>query len=71
MKDKITIKIEQEKLQKELQDKKDAEDKAKVDAENKLQAELSKGDTEKFESLLSDLAALKTKYEIRSLFIRP
>ena len=66
------------KLKAELKAKEDAEIKriaennARIIAEKKaederLQAELSKGDADKVKDLLSDLEALKTKYEFKSV----
>ena len=50
----------------ELQAKRDAEAKEEADKQAVIQAELSKGDAEKFKTILADLAALKTKYQFES-----
>ena len=59
-------KEEVEKLQDELQSKKDAELKAEKEKQALIEAELSKGDKEKFDSLISDISELKNKYTFKS-----
>lgn len=54
------------KLEAELKAKKDAEEKAKLEKEALAEAELSKGDKEKFEDFMKDLEVLKTKYQFKS-----
>lgn len=54
------------KLEDELQVKKDTEKRAEADRLAAIQAELSKGDKEKFQSFISDLEKLKTKYIFKS-----
>ena len=56
-----------EAIEKELADKKAAEEKAEQERLAAVEAELSKGDKEKFQSYLNDLAALKTKYQFKSV----
>lgn len=58
--------LEREKLEKELQNKKDAEAKAESDRLSAIETELSKGDKEKFESLLSEIESIKSKYQFKS-----
>lgn len=57
---------EKAKIEAELQAKRDAEAKAEADKKVAIEAELSKGDKEKFKDLLDSLTALKTKYEFKS-----
>lgn len=57
---------EVEKLAAELKAKQDAEIKAKVDEDARVQAELNKGDADKITDLINDLEALKTKYSFKS-----
>ena len=59
-------KEEAEKLQAELQAKKDAELKAEQEKQASIEAEMSKGDNEKFKSLISDISDLKNKYTFKS-----
>jgi len=59
-------KEEAEKLQAELQAKKDAELKAEQEKQASIEAEMSKGDNEKFKSLISDISYLKNKYTFKS-----
>lgn len=44
----------------------DAELKAEQEKQAAIEAELSKGDKEKYESLINDIEALKTKYSYKS-----
>jgi len=53
-------------LEAELKAKQDAEIKAEQERLAALEAELSKGDAETFDTLISDLTALKTKYQFKS-----
>jgi len=53
-------------LEKELQAKKDAEIKATAEQEALRQSELSKGDADKVNDLITDLTSLKTKYTFKS-----
>lgn len=57
---------ERERLENELREKQAAELKAKQEAEAKAEAELSKGDNDKFQSLINDMEALKIKYSFKS-----
>lgn len=54
------------KIEAELQAKKDVEVKREADKQAAIEAELSKGDEDKFESLLNDLSELQTKYTFKS-----
>ena len=54
------------KIEAELQAKKDAEIKAESDKQEAIEAELSASDKEKFQSVISDLTELKTKYSFKS-----
>lgn len=54
------------KVEAELQAKKDAEEKAEADRLAAIEAELAKGDKEKFQSLIEDLTLLKKKYSFKS-----
>jgi hypothetical protein len=58
--------VKREAVERELAEKKAAEERAKEEAEAKLQAELSKGDSDKIADLISDLESLKTKYVFKS-----
>jgi len=51
---------------KKKEEKQIADDKAKADADAKIQAELNKGDAEKVQDLKNDLIALKNKYSFDS-----
>lgn len=53
-------------LEKEIQDRRDAEIKALADAEAAKQSELNKGDADKVKDLVADLSNLKTKYTFKS-----
>jgi len=55
-----------EKAEAELKSKRDAEIKAEQDKQDRIEAELKKGDTDKFNDLLSDLETLKNKYQFKS-----
>jgi hypothetical protein len=57
---------ERKKLQDELIAKKEAEEKAVLEERERIQVELSKGDAQKVDDLISDLEALKTKYSFKS-----
>ncbi len=57
---------EKAKLEKELQARKDAEIQAEKVKQAIIENELSKGDKDKFQSLLNDLTALKTKHVFKS-----
>jgi hypothetical protein len=57
---------ELERLQSELKAKVEAEQRAEAERLAAIEAELGKGDKAKFEDLISDLRALKTKYDFRS-----
>jgi hypothetical protein len=59
-------KAQSEKLQAELKAKQDAEEKAKQEEEANLEAELNKGDADKFNDLISDLKLITTKYNFKS-----
>lgn len=62
-------KIEEDKrkkLEAELKAKEEAEKAAKEAEEKRLEAELNKGDKDKFNDLLSDLEHIKTKYSFKS-----
>lgn len=54
------------KLEAELRAKAEAERKAKLLEEQRIEAELSKGDSEKVQDLINDLEAIKTKYTFKS-----
>ncbi len=54
------------KIEAELQAKKDEEAKRESDAKAAIEAELSKGDNEKYQSLITDMAVLKSKYTFKS-----
>ena len=60
------LKKEADKLAKELQDKKDEEIRLENERLAKIEAEASKGDSEKVKDLISDLTELKTKYSFES-----
>jgi len=53
-------------IEKELQDKKDAELKAEQAKQAEIEADLSKGDKQKFDDLIKDLESLLTKYAFKS-----
>lgn len=55
-----------EKIEAELKAKEEAERKAKEDEEKRIQAELNKGDSAKVKDLVSDLSAIKSKYQFKS-----
>lgn len=55
-----------EKVEAELRAKQEAEAKAEAEKQASIEAELSKGDKEKFQSLLTDLSSLKSKYKFKS-----
>ena len=55
-----------EKLEAELKAKEESERKAREEAERKLQADLNKGDAEKFEDLKSSLKEISSKYEFKA-----
>lgn len=55
-----------EKLEDELRAKKEAERRAVEEEAKRLQLELNKGDAAKVDDLISDLKALKTKYQFKS-----
>lgn len=57
---------ERERIENELREKQEAELKAKEEADAKAEAELSKGDKDKFQSLIDDMEALKVKYSFKS-----
>ncbi|MCH7724615.1 MAG: hypothetical protein IIC76_14945 [Bacteroidetes bacterium] len=57
---------EKAKLEKELQARKDKEIQAEKVKQAIIENELSKGDKDKFQSLLNDLSALKTKHVFKS-----
>lgn len=57
---------ERERLEAELREKKEAEERAEAERLAAIEAELSKGDKEKFEDLLQSLENLKTKYQFSS-----
>lgn len=57
---------ERERIENELREKQQTELKAKEEAEAKAEAELSKGDKDKFQSLIDDMEALKVKYSFKS-----
>lgn len=57
---------EAERLAAELRAKQEAEARAEADRLAAIEAELSMGDKAKVKALISDLAALKTKYEFKS-----
>lgn len=59
-------KAERLKAQQELADKLAKEAQEKADAEARSEAELSKGDADKYNDLLKDLEDLKTKYTFKS-----
>ncbi len=54
------------KIEAELQVVKDVKAAAEAKRQELIQAELSKGDKQKFQTILDDLAALKTKYQFES-----
>lgn len=54
------------KIEAELQTKKDAEEKEKQALKEATELELSKGDKEKFQTVITDLTDLKTKYSFKS-----
>jgi len=57
---------ERKKLEDKIKAQKEAELKAKEEEEARIQADLNKGDSEKVQDLLKDLAELKSKYEFKS-----
>lgn len=57
---------ERERIQKELDDKKAAEEKAEAERLAAIEAELSKGDKEKFKDILSRLESIKTDFAFKS-----
>lgn len=57
---------ERERVERELKSKKDAEIKAEQERQAKIEADLSMGDKEKFQSLIADIVAVKTKYTFKS-----
>lgn len=57
---------EREKAEQALKAKAEAERQAEADKQAAIEAELSKGDKEKFQSLLTDLSMLKAKYKFTS-----
>lgn len=57
---------EREKVEAELKAKQEAEEKAKRDAEAVAEAELSKGDKQKFQDLINELESVKSKYSFKS-----
>lgn len=59
-------KAEAERLEKELRDKEAEEARKLLEEQERAEAELSKGDKEKFLSLIADLENLKTKYSFKS-----
>lgn len=60
-------KLKREKIQAELDAKLEAERKAKEEEERNIQKELNKGDEDKVKDLISDLEAIKTKYNFKSV----
>lgn len=68
IKDKEIAEAEAKRLAAErlLKEKEAEEQRLKREAEEKAEAELSKGDKEKLQSLIDDLEALKTKYTFKS-----
>lgn len=58
--------IEKEKLEKQLQEEKDKAARIEAEAKENAEAELSKGDKAKMESLIADLESLKIKYSFKS-----
>lgn len=54
------------KIEKELADKKLADEKLQKEAEERAEAELSKGDKEKFADFIKDIESLITKYTFKS-----
>lgn len=65
-KEKAEAEAKQKALEKELADKKEAEEKQKAEAEAKEQAELALGDKPKFDKMLDELEAIKTKYQFKA-----
>jgi len=59
-------KAERDALEAKLKAKEEAERKAKEAEEQRVQAELNKGDADKVQDLISNLTALKTKYSFQS-----
>lgn len=59
-------KKERERVEAELRAKAEAEAKAKAEEEARVEAELSKGDKEKFQDFINDLETLKAKYTFKS-----
>lgn len=57
---------EREKVEAELRAKKESEAKAKQEEEARIEAELNKGDKDKFNSMMQDLEMLKYKYKFSS-----
>lgn len=57
---------ERAKVEAELQARKEAEAKAEAEKQAAIETELSKGDQEKFVSLVADLTSLKIKYSFKS-----
>ena len=57
---------ERAKVEAELQARKETEAKAEAEKQAAIEAELSKGDQEKFVSLVADLTSLKIKYSFKS-----
>jgi len=57
---------EKERIKKELEEKRIAEEKIKKAEEVRIQEELKKGDSEKFQDLLNDLNTIKEKYSFES-----
>lgn len=57
---------QREKVQRELEAKAEADRKAKEEEEARIQNELSKGDADKVQDLITDLEALKLKYVFKS-----
>ncbi len=53
-------------IERELQDKKDAELKAEQAKQAEIEADLSKGDKQKFDDLIKDMESLLTKYTFKS-----
>lgn len=59
-------KAEKERLENELKAKQEAEARKILEEQERAEAELSKGDKDKFLSLIADIEALKTKYSFKS-----
>lgn len=57
---------EREKIEAELKAKKESEARAEAEKQAAIEAELSKGDKEKFQSIITDLTNLKSKYFFKS-----